>query len=69
MTLPGVLLAPRHGRLHGKGYMVGVSTGKGMGWDPSVHLKEHEKLVQKNTRISRFVNCNRLWYLINFDYT
>ena len=36
------------GRLHGKGYMVGVATGKGMGWDPSVHLKEHEKLVQKS---------------------
>ena len=36
------------GRLHGKGYIVGVATGKGMGWDPSVHLKEHEKLVQKN---------------------
>ena len=42
------LINSKNGRLHGKGYVVGVATGKGMGWDPSVHLKEHEKLVQKN---------------------
>ena len=36
------------GRLHGKGYMVNVLTGKGMGWDPLVHQKEHKKLVQKS---------------------
>ena len=44
----GASTPPGIGRLHGKGYMVGVATGKGMGWDPSVHLKEHEKLVQKS---------------------
>ena len=27
---------------------VGVAIGKGMGWNPSLHQKEHEKLVQKN---------------------
>ena len=36
------------GRLHGKGYTVGVAIGKGMGWNPSLHQKEHEKLVQKS---------------------
>ena len=41
-------MARAEGRLHGKGYIVGVPTGKGMGWDPLVHQKEHEKLVQKS---------------------